>query len=566
MSALTRSLILLSLLAACTPSPYRLGVKAAKDGRYVDATASWLTALDADIYASKPRKALRENGKTAWVELMDTAREHEASQRFEKGLATYDEALAFAEELDGVELLSWSTADATAEREDLLKTWSMAERAKGTVAHDAGTWAKAEEHFNAAREIAGRLATPLRNTGLDDEQGASYAAWAREDVERHRYHDAASHFRSAYELTRDLELDAWAASVDVGLGRYALSKGACRKAVEHFERAGDVVGDKQLPADLAQALDCSRLGLLLDPVEERIRYAGGEVALGSMLLDRIEREVGMAGSRYVRILASEVLSTIEDPPEDQARITINVSQASVEDEQKTTNKQVTKGVRVVDCDAETSRYDPDSVCTDDVEVEYLLHRTSQTARLSGSVRTIDLGSGEQSTTPLDVQMTHDSNYATDFKLFEAGTTVPIEIGTEASVGRIELSEAIVALSRQPAPLPGADEMLVDAVKALAKEAAKAILDAVDREDALAPPRSLTLIRPVMSATDMEFRVVMPPEGTPTIESTPLEEPAPESPVAEPVAPPTESMMPPTEPVEPTTPAPAEPAKSPVEAP
>ncbi|MCA9570388.1 MAG: hypothetical protein KC656_21235, partial [Myxococcales bacterium] len=274
----------LVLLLACTPSPYRLGVRAANDGRWIDASNHWLTALDNDIYATKPRKALREHAKDAWDERLDIAREHEAARRYAASADAYREMLAYAKSLDEVELLSFSTADATSELKTVIATWAMSERARGSVAHEAGDWAVAVEAFDAARELKGDL------VGLDAEQGATFAAWARADLDEHRYHDAADHFRRAFELTGDRELDAWAAAVEVGLGRYALSKNACRAAVSHFEKAGHVVGDNTLEADRARALDCSRLGLLMDPVDDATVVEGRQLSVGTMLLDRIERE------------------------------------------------------------------------------------------------------------------------------------------------------------------------------------------------------------------------------------------------------------------------------------
>lgn len=507
------------LFTACVPSPYRIGVKAAKEGRYIDATTAWIGALDEDVYASKPRKALRENAKLAWDQRLDLAREHEASRRYESSVRTYREMLDYASALDDLELLAFSTADASMELEDVLDTWAMSERATGTIAHEEGRWQDAAEAFDRARALRPGL------SGLDAEQGATYAAWAREDVERHRYHDAADHFRRAFALTGSVELDAWTAAVEAGLGRYSLENGACRAAVEHFRLAGDVVGDPSLDAARREAADCARLGLLMDPVEANLRVGDGSLDVGAMLLDRVERDVQTTGTSFVRILASELLSTLEDPPDHQVRVAIKVTQASVGEPQTTVEKQVVEGSRVVDCDQETALYAPDSVCTDEVQVEYQFHRTAQTARLAGAVRIVDLGSGEQSTRPLDITLTHDTTHATDFRMFEAGTTVPIHIGTEAVVGRIEVPEAIVALSGPPLPLPVADEMLVDAIHALASEAARSILEVVDREEALPPPRRLALVRPMVAPTDVDFRVVAPEEALvePSVET---EAPAP----------------------------------------
>lgn len=517
-----RSIALLVFLAACTPSPYRLGVKAAKDGRYVDATAHWLVALDADIYARRPRRALRDHAYEAWEQRLDRARELEAARRYSEAVDAYQGMLDYARDLDEVELLAFSTADAQAELAATRLAWAMSERARGTVAHEAGDHATAVAAFDRARELEPQL------VGLDAEQGAAYEAWARQDLEAHRYQDAADHFRAAHALTGEHAQDAWAAAVEVGLGRYALSRGACRTAVKHFERAGHVVGDRELESDRARALDCSRLGLLMDPVQEAIEHDGRALSIGSMLLDRIEQEVDQGGSRFVRILAPEVLSSIEDPPEHQVRVTVRVNQATLDAPAERTEKQRTTGVRVVPCDQEVLLYSPEEVCTEEVEVEYVLHRTAQSVRMAGSVKLVDLSSGEQSTRPVDVEVTHDTTHATDFQLFEAGTTVPITIGTEAAVGRVELPEAIVALDRPPMALPTGEEMLVDAVRTLASEFAHAILETVDSDGELPAPRQLLIRDPLLAPEDVELvpaeAPVIPAEPEPVDE--PVEQPVP----------------------------------------
>ncbi len=487
--------MLLLFALACTPSPYRVGMRAFNEGRFIEAADVWLEALREDPEAPKPRQALREHALDAWNQRLDIAREYEASRRYADSVAAYEALLDYAKALDEVGLLAFSTADAIAELDAVTLAWAMDERAKGTVAYEAGDYATAVKHYDAARALRTDL------IGLDAEQGDAYADWARQDLEQHRYHDAAEHYHRAFALTRDPTHGAWAAAVEAALGRYALERGACRTAVAHFERAGDI---PDLDADRVRALDCSRLGLLFEPVEEAITYQGRALSVGTMLLDRIQREIDAGGSRFIRILNPEILGSIANPPEKRVKITVRINQAAVDPRRETEVKASAEGVRVVPCDPQTLIYEPDAVCTETVQVDYLLHQLSQTVRLAGSVQIVSLNTGEQATRPLEVWMTHDTTRATDFELFEDGTAVPVEIGTEAMPGRIELPEAIVALDRQPLPLPSGEEMLVEAVRTLAAEAARAILEEVDHEEEPPPPRSLTVRSPVLSPSDIEL--------------------------------------------------------------
>jgi len=510
------------LLAGCPPSPYRLGVKAANDGQFYEASKLWIGALDDDIYQTKPRQALAEYGPLAFEQRRALAQEHEASGRYEEAVEVYEDLLDFAKELDSVEQLSFSTDEVQAELVDTRAAWSVSEFEAAAAADEEGDWEAARVHFDKVRELAPEF------EGLDTKQGFSYLLWAEEDLAKYRYEGAAEHFRASYELTGNLREQEWASAVDVALGRYALSRDKCRTAVEYFDRAGDVLGDRELESDREQAMSCARIGIVMEPITEEVEFRQGETALASMLVDRIEQQIDANGSRYIRLLAAETLDQVEDAPAHRIQVKGRITQAVVEEPAVTEEKRTTEGRMLVDCDKETLLYEPDAVCTDPVEVEYTHHRTAVIVRMAGSVKIIDLGSGEQKTRPLDITLSNDTTHATDFQVFQEGTWVPTHIGPEADLGRVEVADEVRALDRKPLPLPPESQLVGDAIDVLAEVAAEAVLEVVDHEDPPPPPKRLQIREPLLLPADLGFKAPELPEpvsGDAAMKAEPIGGPA-----------------------------------------
>lgn len=497
--------LLLVALAGCPPTPYRMGVKAANDGQFHEAAKLWITALDDDIYQVKPRAKLERYAKLAWDQQRSLAQEHEASKRYAEAAAVYEEMFLFADDLESVEQLTWPIDDVKVEHTECVDAWAKAEFVAGVQADERAAWAEAEQHFDKVREL--RPGFP----DLERKQALSYLLWAEEDLAKHRYDDASLHFRESHDLAGDRHSGEWAQAVDAALGRYALSKEKCRTAVGYFDRAGDVLGDPNLESDRKKAADCARIGIHVEPVTEEVEFHHGETALASMLVDLLERELDSQGSRFVRLLAADVVSEVENPPAHRVRVTGRITQAVVDEPSTTEDKRTVEGRMLVECDKETLLYDPEAICTDPVEVEYAHHRTAVAVRMAGSVKIVDLGSGEQKTRPLDITLSHDTTYASDFRVFQEGTWVPTHIGPEAELGRVEVSDEVRALDRKPLPLPPESELVSDAIAVLAEAAGAAVLEAVDFEDPPPPPKRLEIREPKLMPQDVSFAVPPEPE-------------------------------------------------------
>ncbi|MEZ4320441.1 MAG: hypothetical protein R3F61_23375 [Myxococcota bacterium] len=508
----------LVLLAGCPPSTYRLGVRAANDGQFYEASKLWIQALDEDIYQTKPSTKLEEYGPLAWEERRALAQEHEASGRYAEAAAVYEDLFVFGEDLESVEQLSFDTSETRREYEDCLASWAKDELAKAVAADEAAKWAEAEAHFDQVRELDASYPE------LDDKQGFSYLLWAQDDLARYRYDDASLHYRKSFELTQSEHAGAWASAVDIALGRYALDKGKCRTAVGYFERGGDILGDSELEADRARAEDCARIGIVVEPVTEEVELKHGETALASMLVDLLERQIDREGSRFVKLLAADVIGEVENAPKHRIRVTGRITQAVVEEPGTTEQKRTVEGRMSVECDKETLLYEPDAVCTDPVDVEYTHHRTAVAVRMGGSVKIVDLASGEQKTRPLDMTLSHDTTHATDFRVFQEGTWVPTEVAVEAELGRVAVSEEVLALDRKPLPLPPESDLVRDAVNVLAEAAGDAVLEEVDREDPPPPPKRLVVKEPKLLPQDLTFAPPPKPEPEP--------EPEPEAPATQ----------------------------------
>ncbi len=512
------------LLAGCPPGPYRLGQQDLRAGQYYDASQHWIAALDEDIYQTKPRNRLAEYAPAAWEQRRALAQEHEASGRYAEAVEAYETLFAFEEDLKSVELFTALEVDAKetrAEYEDALDAWAESEFTAGVAADKQSAWEDAVGHFAKVRELDPEY------PGLADRTAFTYLLWAEEDLAKYRYHEASEHYHASFEYSGKEHAGAWASAIDIALARYALDEGKCRTAVQHFERAkesGEVLGDPTLEEDQDRAEDCARIGILVEPVTEEVEFEHGETALASMLVDLLEREIDREGSRFVKLLSEEALEKAENPPERQIRVRGRITQAVVEDPTTAEENRTVEGRMLVDCDKETLLYEPDAVCTAPVDVEYTHHRTAVIVRMAGSVKIIELASGEQTTRPLDIKLSNETAHATDFRVFQEGTWVPTHVGPAVELGRVEVPDAVRALDRKPDPLPPESQLVTDAIAVLAEVAGASVLETVDAEEPPPPPRRLTIREPKLLPEDVQFA---PPPEEPEVEEIPDPEPEPD---------------------------------------
>lgn len=532
---------LLLLLLACKPTPYQLGVKAAADGRWVDASEHWIQALDKDTTQQKPRLALLDSGPKAFDELLEVAQEHEASNRFREAVAAYATALAFTEELQELDLLEFDIEQGKHEALAVRERWADHEWKSAIAADEGARWQKAMGHYTTYRELR------PNDPELDPREGLTWLLWAEDDLANKRYTEAAEHYRRSHQLTDVDSSAAWAGAIEVALGRYGLSKGKCRYAVEHFEAAGKVKGDPRLQEDLTKARDCARLGLELSPLEEQVELQVDGIALPAMLMDRIEREIERQGSRYLVLIAGE--SDLQ--PAQRFEIGGRVTQALVEPPSSARTEQRVEGEKWVECDRETLIYDPEAVCSEPVEVVYTLNRASQTVRLSGTVKIVDVAQGAQKTRPLEITLNHDTTNAADFMVYDGAAMQPVQVARELDANRIEVPSDVLALDREPEPLPSGNEVLRDAVTLLAEEAGRVVVEAVDFEEPPPEPTYLEIRDPLTLPGDLDF--VRPTLAEPEEPVEALMEPiAPVAPIA-PVVPDPAAPPVPAEPVVPSPP-------------
>lgn len=514
---MTRSLPLVLLFAACTPTPYRLGMRAASEGDYHQAAKHWLTALDEDIYAQKPRMRLSENAETAWNQLWSLAQEHEASGRYAEAVGVYETMREFEGELESVELLTFRTGEARAQHLEAIAAWARQEDGLAEKAALEGRWADADAHYTKVGELAPETPDLARRHGL------ALRLWAEEDLQKFRYLDAATHFRAAFVRSGDTGAEAWAAAVEVALGRHALSEGKCRAAVGFFELAGEVLGDAGAKADRQRAEDCARLGLVVEAVSEEVGIEGGATALAAMFVDLLEERLS-SGSRFVRLLAPDALDVAKNPPANRHRVSGRITQAAVEPPVVDERVLEAEAQRLSVCDKVTLRSDPEAVCTEPVEIEYTEHTTSVTIRIAGSVRIADLTSGEQQTRPMEVALRHEVVHASGFRMRVGGTTVPIDVGETAGAGRVAVEPELAALNRPAPPLEPENLRLAEALRDLATRASAAVLEAVDLETPYEAPKRLDVRAPKLLPEDFAFEAPVPEEKAPppVMTSEPLE--------------------------------------------
>jgi len=537
-----RALLVAALIAVAGCSPlWRQGNQLANQGDYVKATQVFTDALKDDPKNNTARAGLRKYGEAAYKQLLDIAREREASEDYASSLKAYGDVITLVATLKNDDALLFTPDEHLGEERTGVRLKLLEQHyRKGMANADTGRWDDALTEFQAVAKIDASY------LDLPDQLVKTWRALAERALDQRRYDDAIAAFQKAYELSSDTSHLAWASAIQAAEGRYYLREGGCRQAVDAFEAAlPHVVNDPRIDEDLSTARDCAEVELVVEPFSlARGAQAPKGVDLGTLAADKLSEQLQHQGSRYVQLIdptaaRSQVLTSFRG-----VRYTVQgqVSRLEVARPPPTTSTVQTKGTLRDLCPGLNGYYtSKDNYCDTQVDVSYKRTERKVDMKISAAVKVVDPASGEQKLT-----QTHDAKaekvaaQVSDFKRVYNGEWVPTQVAVQPDRETVALPAEILALRARPEALPSDADMVSAAAENLAVIVATDILKVVDVGRKVPPPKVLANIRkPVTDASQIELLhgdiiqqpTLPPPSATP--QPTP---PAPAQPDPAPVQP------------------------------
>jgi tetratricopeptide (TPR) repeat protein len=500
------ALAVIVALASCAPPHQREAKKLVQEGRFLDASAVWLTALEADTADPIPRKRLVEIAPDAYASTLDTAREHEAEGRLAEALATYRDLEAFLLRLKELDALGFPVEDVPAERNAVEEALAQRYYDEGVKKHESAAYLEAIASWEEAR----KLRPEYRDTTAKIATALHLQATA--DLENKRFAEALARFEQSHDLDQNPVSAGWAASIHTAWGRQLLKQGDCRGAWDHLSSAKADSLDPKLGEDLETARKCARVEVIVTPFEDLTGEAVPGTAIGAILSDDMEAQLRAGGSEHLRLLDA---AAAPPPPaaQDGRRYQVRgrVTRYQVERPEETVQDLKAKGKLLFSCEAaESDRWSEAEgfVCEDPVEIGYRLHTKRLIVHLGASLKVVD-GSGEQRLTQtLEAQGGSEITWAEGFSRDGA----PVKIGPTATFEVVAVDPQLLALSGTPGSLEPEGTLTGRAVQDLSTQAAKAVLGAVDAKSATPAPAWLDVKPPAVGADDLQFAPASPKDA------------------------------------------------------
>jgi tetratricopeptide (TPR) repeat protein len=485
---------------------WKTGHDLAEARRYYEASDYWLSVLDDEEQRDgAARRGLKHYGEHAAEQLLGDAHDHAADDEHQASLDRLDQLDSFIERLEShqARVFPWQI-DTEVERADVLDDLADYRYTLGTDAQERKHWADAAKYFEGAREVR----PDFRDT--TERLTAAYTAQALAAKDAHRYADAIAHYRTAYDYSNDPELAAWAAAIRAALGRYYLKQGACREASRLFSLAEPhAINDPKLSQDLSTARDCAEVELVVELFEmgEGTEVEGTD--LGRLVSDKLAEQLGHQGTDHVRLIDStaHVGQTVMSVKGHRYVVRGRISRLQL-DRPPPVDQSLTVDGTVRDlCPGIDGYYTTrEEYCDEVIPVRYNQHEERVEIKVSASLRLVSPMTGEQALTrTLDSMAERQTVQVSDFQRRKREEWVEIGVGTEPSKEVATIPQEILDLRARPEPLPSDGDLLSLGADTLATEAAAAILEVVDREEAVLPPKLLANIRaPLMDAGDIDL--------------------------------------------------------------
>jgi len=500
---LTLLLLALQLSGCAALKLYQEGVKLEEAGRYYGAAKRYVAALDINPDHKKAREALLLVAERAYEEKLGLAVDEEQNEAFAGALDEYQELDEFLRDLGRHDAADFSVVNVGEKIEEMANA-AAEERYRAAENYlGQGKWEQAIGAYGAAlsfkrgyKDCEAKIALAYYSWG-DELEGAKYWRHAAQTFGK-----AVDHGGQGYK-----DASSRAGSLYLALGRYFIGADRCRQAVSDLRQARKYVSDGQVGEVLAEAEECAVTPVAVLPFENPTGTNVAGMALADTVSDATASVVRQDASEFVRMVERSALDQILSEQGLSAAGLATGSTSKVRGVRYLVLGKLTQvrfdhpgfssqGKRAAGSNpyrCQKQGYDGkpyETWCWNQVSVDYQEHTGRIGLRVVGSVRVVDVKTGEQlATASLEAVSEDSAHFADSFSVGGMG----VAVGRWENTSGVGVPDDVYALSQGKSNLKDEGQIASDVVTTLSEDAARAVLKVVDVEREARDPSDLVLV-------------------------------------------------------------------------
>ena len=505
--ALTRTLgvaLALALLPGCPATKlYKEGLDLEEAGKEFKAADRYLDALDTNENHKKAMEALRAVAEEAYREELAVAEGFEKDAKYPAALDAYRLLDTYLDRVRGVDALDFSAINTNEKIGEMQDASAFARYKNGEERLAARDWEGAVEEYEAAQSFRPRFKDTAEKVAI-----AQYG-WAESELSSNKYRSAAKHFSLAVDSGGPGFKDAAKRSgaLYLALGRHFIKADRCRSAVRDLRHARDLGAEGDVLTDLQTAEACAVTPVAFLPFENPTGVGLAGMALGDTLADQAAANVKAKASEFVRIMERSALDAIlaeqgisssglagggkSNVKGVRYLVLGKLTQVRLVTNKPKATKVTFETRQAYDCQKTSSDGKAYAgTCYQDVKLSYSDHKADISLDIVGSLRVVDVLTGEQLAAPSVQSTAKDAIHYADN--FEDAAGNGVAIAKRGRTGGIEVDGSYIELSEARTSLKDEGELANQVVADIAKQAAEATLKVVDVERKAVDPTSLAI--------------------------------------------------------------------------
>jgi tetratricopeptide (TPR) repeat protein len=473
-----RTVVLLALLmTGCgAKKAFKAGFQSETAGDTWRAAQLYLEALDKRATHEDSKVGLDRIGEDALMQAVGFAEREEADEDFLAAMQWYQEMQRYTRRLERFNHLGFPvTVDFDDKIGEMRSAAAFEAYSDGDDAVRARRWEQAIGFFKAAQQIV----PSFKDT--DGRIAAAHYGWAEDEVASGQFRSAAVRFtqavtgEEAFEDSAIRSLELFAA-----LGRHHLATGTCRQAVRDL-RVAHIEFPNELGAELHAAEECAHRTV------EIASFTGGGRVAGVVVDDWVEgyvlREFPAASSEFIDLVASGDRKSVTADFEVRGAI----NEAWLRRPEPATSARSVSGSRIRAC----REGELPTPCLESIPVTYLEHTSVVQARVEASIRVVASENGRFIGQAQPVGENQSTRHWADTFADTNGNAAPVAATpTESLIG---IGEALITLRDAQQTHPADAEIFRYALAIVGRDAVSSIVGAVDTEEPVRDPSSLTVL-------------------------------------------------------------------------
>lgn len=497
-------LVLLPVLLTGCPAQklFHEGQDLEARGKDYSAADKYLDALDTNPKLKKPREALGTVAEAAYKEKLEIAQGHEQQANYPDALAEYRKIRQLLDRLKSEDLITFDVIDARTKIGEMENAAAEQQYKIGEAALQARRWEAAVAGYTESQ----RFKDGYKDTA--DKVALAQYSWGDDEFTAARHRSAAEHYLLATQSAGPGFKDAAkkAGNIYAALGHHFIGADRCRQAVKDLRRAAPLVTSEAIAADTAKAEECAITPVAILPFENPTGQTLAGMALGDTISDGIGSWVSGHVSEFVhlvdrsaldQILAEQGLSAtgVASGSTSKLRgvrylVVGKITQVRSDKPAMTNASRTVAGKLAYDCQkTKNDGTTYNGTCYNEVQLSYVEHAQTESVVLVGSVKVVDVKTGEQiAAAALEGRATDAIKYADGFMY--AGTNNPAVV--EGNQGGVNVSNEVAALAKSRTTLKDEGELTKAVLERVVGTAADVVVKAVDIEKEATDPSTLVI--------------------------------------------------------------------------